>query len=139
MASATLARAASFSSGATESSRSRKLMSAATVGALARNRSFDPGEDMQERRGRLRERSDMAPIVGRPAGRGQNGGRRATRAAPAGAARPPVGGSVGGRPRAASRAIWSARSPGVSCSDSSRSNRAGSPAVNARHSGNPST
>ena len=60
IASATLARAASFSSGATESSRSRKLMSAATVGALARKRSLDPGEDMQERRGRLRERSDMA-------------------------------------------------------------------------------
>ena len=38
--------------GATESSRSRKLMSAGTVGALARKRSFDPGVDMQERRGR---------------------------------------------------------------------------------------
>ena len=59
MASATLARAASFSDGATESSRSRKLMSAGTVGALARNRSFEPGEDMHERRGRFRERSDM--------------------------------------------------------------------------------
>ncbi len=52
MASATLARAASFSDGATESSRSRKLMSAWTVGALARKRSFDPGVDMHERRGR---------------------------------------------------------------------------------------
>jgi hypothetical protein len=52
MASATLARAASFSKGATESSRSRKLMSAGTVGALARKRSFEPGEDMHERRGR---------------------------------------------------------------------------------------
>ncbi len=59
MASATLARAASFSDGATESSRSRKLMSAGTVGALARKRSFDPGEDMHERRGRFLERSDM--------------------------------------------------------------------------------
>src|SRR5664279_6392435 len=70
MASATLARAPSFSDGATESSRSRKLMSAGTVGALARKRSFDPGDDMQERRGRYRERSDMprwyGPIGGRP-------------------------------------------------------------------------
>ena len=65
MASATLARAASFSSGATESSRSRKLMSAGTVGALARNRSLEPGDDMQERRGRFRERSDMPGIVRR--------------------------------------------------------------------------
>src|ERR1700722_17997525 len=65
MASATLARAASFSSGATESSRSRKLMSAGTVGALAKKRSFDAGDDMHERRGRYLERSDMPRMVGR--------------------------------------------------------------------------
>src|SRR5271165_6351806 len=73
MASATLARAASFSSGATESSRSRKLMSAGTVGALAKKRSFDPGEDMHERRGRLRERSDMQAMVGRDRDRPKTG------------------------------------------------------------------
>src|SRR5271156_2724363 len=78
MASATLARAASFSSGATESSRSRKLMSAGTVGALARNRSFDPGDDMHERRGRC------GGGVGGCRGRGGRGG----------------GGGVGGRGRA---------------------------------------
>src|SRR5664279_2917218 len=69
MASATLARAPSFSDGATESSRSRKLMSAGTVGALARKRSFDPGDDMHERRGGLRERSDMLEWYGSMGGR----------------------------------------------------------------------
>src|SRR5271155_2302305 len=59
IASTALERAASFSSGATESSRSRNVMSAVTVGALARNRSLDAGVDKQERRGRKRDRSDM--------------------------------------------------------------------------------
>src|ERR1700722_14147273 len=58
MASTTLGRAASFSSGATASSRSRKVMSAGTVGALARNFSFEPGVERQERRGRSRDRPD---------------------------------------------------------------------------------
>ena len=59
----TLARAATFSFGATESSRSRKLMSAVDVGALARKRSDEPGVDRHERRGRERERSDMRPSL----------------------------------------------------------------------------
>ena len=63
IASTTLARAPTFSRGATESSRSRNVMSAATVGALARNFSVEPGVDRHERRGRLRERADMWTIV----------------------------------------------------------------------------
>ena len=59
MASTTLGRALSFSRGATASSRSRNVMSAGTVGALARNFSFEPGVERQERRGRSRERADM--------------------------------------------------------------------------------
>ena len=131
-------------------------MSAGTVGALARNRSLDPGEDMQERRGRLRERSDMAPIVGRrddpsnPAPARAPGPTRHRPGRPvqhgtgpggrwAGTALGPGAVQSATSPAASSRAIWSARSPGVSCSDSRRSNRALSPAVNARHSGNPST
>jgi hypothetical protein len=35
-------------------------MSAATVGAFVRNFSFEPGVERQERRGRSRERADMA-------------------------------------------------------------------------------
>ena len=35
-------------------------MSAGTVGALARNFSLEPGVDRQDRRGRSRERADMA-------------------------------------------------------------------------------
>src|SRR5207302_1561724 len=60
MASTTLARAASFSRGATESSRSRKVMSAGTDGPFCRKRSLEPGTDRHERRGRFRVRSDMA-------------------------------------------------------------------------------
>ena len=56
---ATLARAATFSLGATESSRSRKEKSVVAVGALARNRSDEPGVERQERRGSARERFDM--------------------------------------------------------------------------------
>src|SRR5437763_16883315 len=63
MASTTLARAASFSRGATESSRSRNVMSAGIVGPLARNRSLDPGTERQERRGRSRVRSDMLEML----------------------------------------------------------------------------
>src|SRR5437588_11539631 len=63
MASTALARAASFSRGATESSRSRNVMSAAIVGPLARNRSLDPGTERQERRGRSRVRSDMPEML----------------------------------------------------------------------------
>src|SRR5271155_5391870 len=58
MASTTLGRALSFSSGATASSRSRNVMSAGTVGALARNFSLEPGVERHERRGRSRERAD---------------------------------------------------------------------------------
>src|SRR5262249_37806258 len=54
-----LSRAPSFSSGATASSRSRNTMSAARPGALPSIFSLEPGTDRQERRGRLRERSDM--------------------------------------------------------------------------------
>ena len=68
MASTTLARAASFSRGATESSRSRKDMSAATVGAFSRKRSFDPGVEKQERRGSSRDREDMAADANNPDG-----------------------------------------------------------------------
>src|SRR3954447_6980636 len=59
MASTTLALAASFSSGATESSRSRNVMSAGTDGPLARKRSLEPGTDRQDRRGRSLVRADM--------------------------------------------------------------------------------
>src|SRR5580700_9140027 len=60
MASTTLARAESFSSGATESSRSRNDMSAGTVGAFSRKRSFEPGVEKHDRRGRERLRWDMS-------------------------------------------------------------------------------
>jgi hypothetical protein len=69
MASTTLARAESFSRGATESSRSRNDMSAGTVGAFSRKRSFDPGVEKHDRRGRFRLRWDMhgmlpaAPVI----------------------------------------------------------------------------
>src|SRR5688572_29348455 len=63
MASTTLARAPSFSRGATESSRSRNVMSAGIVGPLARKRSLEPGTERQERRGRSRVRADMPGIV----------------------------------------------------------------------------
>src|ERR1700733_15369009 len=53
MASTTLARAESFSSGATESSRSRNDMSAGTVGAFSRKRAFEPGVEKHDRRGRV--------------------------------------------------------------------------------------
>src|SRR3954451_957628 len=66
MASTTFALAASFSSGATESSRSRNVMSAGMVGPFARNRSLDPGTDRHERRGRLRLRPDMPEGLGGP-------------------------------------------------------------------------
>src|SRR6476620_12652367 len=59
MASTTLARAASFSSGATESSRSRNVMSAGMVGPLARKRSLDPGTERHERRGSSLVRADI--------------------------------------------------------------------------------
>src|SRR3954454_14590996 len=49
----TRSRAASFSSGATASSRSRKTSSASSCGALARKRSLEPGTAWQERRERM--------------------------------------------------------------------------------------
>src|ERR1035437_2229832 len=55
----TLARAESFSLGATESSRSKKTMSATALGAFARKRSDEPGVERHDRRGRLRDRSDI--------------------------------------------------------------------------------
>src|SRR5438445_6495018 len=63
-ASTALARADSFSSGATESSRSRKTMSAGRPGALPSIFSLEAGTDRQERRGRLRVRSDMSAAYG---------------------------------------------------------------------------
>src|SRR3954454_5826847 len=71
MASTTLARAASFSSGATESSRSRNVMSAGMVGPLARKRSLDPGTERHERRGRSLVRADMPRSYERRPERGQ--------------------------------------------------------------------
>ena len=62
MASTTLARADSFSSGATESSRSRNTMSAGSPGPLPSIFSLEPGMDRQERRGRFRVRSDMTRL-----------------------------------------------------------------------------
>ncbi len=59
MACATRAREASFSFGATASSRSRNTMSAGIPGPLPNIFSDDPGIDKQERRGRSRERGDM--------------------------------------------------------------------------------
>src|SRR3954447_21628948 len=64
MAPMTLPRAASFSSGATESSRSRNTMSAGIPGPLPSIFSLEPGIDRQERRGRLRVRSDMSESYG---------------------------------------------------------------------------
>src|SRR3954468_19156384 len=61
IASTTLGRAASFSSGDTASSRSRKVMSAGIVGPLASIFSLEPGTERHERRGRSRERDDIAP------------------------------------------------------------------------------
>src|SRR5205807_4640567 len=59
MASTDLARADSFSRGATESSRSMNTMSAAMPGALLSIFSLEPGTERQDRRGRFRVRSDM--------------------------------------------------------------------------------
>ena len=59
IASTTFARAASFSSGDTESSRSRKTMSAGRPGALPSIFSLDPGTERHERRGSSRVRADM--------------------------------------------------------------------------------
>src|ERR1700681_4012714 len=59
MASTTLALAASFSRGATESSRSRNDMSAGTARAFSRQRSLEAGVEKQDRRGRFRLRWDM--------------------------------------------------------------------------------
>ena len=59
-AAATLARDASFSLGATASSRSRNTMSAGMPGPLPSIFSLEPGMDRHERRGRSRERADMA-------------------------------------------------------------------------------
>src|SRR5437868_4544491 len=67
MARTTLSRAASFSSGATESSRSRNTMSAPRPGALPSIFSLEPGTARQVRRGRFRDRSDMrARVDGHP-------------------------------------------------------------------------
>src|SRR5689334_16098049 len=63
MARTTLSRAASFSSGATESSRSRNTMSAPSPGALPSIFSLEPGTARQVRRGRFRDRSDMRARV----------------------------------------------------------------------------
>jgi hypothetical protein len=59
MASTTFDRAATFSLGATESSRSKNEKSAVAVGAFARKRSDEPGVERQDRRGRGFERFDM--------------------------------------------------------------------------------
>src|SRR4051794_19614145 len=64
MASTTLARAASFSSGATASSRSRNVMSAGRLGAFPSIFSLDPGTERHERRGRSRLRADMSAMLG---------------------------------------------------------------------------
>src|SRR3954453_12688821 len=70
----TLSRAPSFSSGATESSRSRNTMSAPNPGALPNIFSLEPGTARQVRRGRLRERSDMtARVDGSPGWSGMDG------------------------------------------------------------------
>src|SRR5919197_361124 len=53
----TLARAASFAWGATESSRSQKTSSAGSVGALASIRGEEPGTERQDRRDRMRGRT----------------------------------------------------------------------------------
>lgn len=67
IASATFDLAASFSRGATESSRSRKVISAGTVGPFWRNLSFDPGTDKHERRGKSLLLSDMVYRIERRA------------------------------------------------------------------------
>src|SRR3984957_17187555 len=67
IASATLARAATFSFGATESSRSRNEKSAVAVGALARKRPEEAGVERQERRGNVRERFDIRRAYSRHA------------------------------------------------------------------------
>src|SRR5438067_5265663 len=66
MALTALSRAASFSRGATESSRSRKTMSAARPWALSSIFSLEAGTARQERRGRWRLRSDMFSKVSVP-------------------------------------------------------------------------
>ncbi len=53
MAVTALPRAASFSSGDTESSRSMKTMSAPSVGPLPSIFSLDPGTERHDRRGRF--------------------------------------------------------------------------------------
>src|SRR5688500_13019255 len=75
MASTALARAASFSSGATESSMSRNTMSAGRPGALPSIFSLDAGTDRQERRGRSRVRADMAKCYEATGSSRQVGGR----------------------------------------------------------------
>src|SRR5213593_484386 len=75
MARTTLSRAASFSSGATESSRSRNTMSAPSRGALPSIFSLEPGTARHVRRGRFRDRSDMPARVDRRRGRGGTGRR----------------------------------------------------------------
>src|SRR5262245_49811988 len=79
MASTTLARAPSFSRGATESSRSRKTMSAGIPGPLPSIFSLEPGMERQERRGRPRVRADMASAYGGAPARDQGGRMRAMR------------------------------------------------------------
>ena len=69
----TLSRAASFSSGATESSRSRNTMSAPRPGALPSIFSLEPGTARHVRRGRLRDRSDMPVRVDRVRPRAETG------------------------------------------------------------------
>ena len=66
MALTAFSRAASFSSGATESSRSRNTMSAASPCAFCSIFSLEAGTARQERRGRFRLRSDMDSKVSGP-------------------------------------------------------------------------
>ena len=76
IAAAIFARDASFSLGATASSRSRNTMSAGIPGPLPSIFSDEPGIDRHERRGRLRERADMAYRLHRTAH--EHLGRRGT-------------------------------------------------------------
>src|SRR3954451_12163335 len=75
MARTTLSRAASFSNGATESSRSRNTMSAPSPGAFPSIFALEPGTARQVRRGRFRDRSDMRARVDRAPCEGSMGGR----------------------------------------------------------------
>src|SRR5436309_5411956 len=81
----TLARAASFAWGATESSRSQKTSSAGSVGALASIRGDEPGTERQDRRDRMggrtfRQTLDRWMIAHRPAGEASPGTWRQKRA-----------------------------------------------------------